>query len=98
VAEAATAQATLDRLAALQTPEGRDMTVAEVEAAAADEGLTLAQSESYASCFKPVISCKPGARRFQVDRSLYRSLAGRGWAGQQLRTQGTPQRSPYASA
>ena len=54
VVEAAAAQKTLDRRAAVQTPEGRDMTVAEAEAVAAAEGLTLERSETHASGFKNV--------------------------------------------
>ena len=61
--EAAAAKKTLAQRALLQTPEGRDMTAAEVEAAAAAEGLELERCDS-STGFKHVAAQANGGNRF----------------------------------
>ena len=91
VVEAAAAQEAMARRAAVQTPEGRDLTVAEAEAAAAAEGLTLKRSECSASGFKDVAKAAHGGRFY------YKAPPGsiRGW---RLGTHGTPQAMALAIA
>ena len=89
VVEAAAAQKTLDRRAAVQTPEGRDMTVAEAEAVAAAEGLTLERSETHASGFKNV--------HLQTDSSRFFGRLNRVKV-RQVGTHATPQAVALAMA
>ena len=91
VVEAAAAQEAMAMRAAVQTPEGRDMTVAEVDAVAAAEGLTLKRSECSASGFKDVAKAAHGGRFY------YKAPPGsiRGW---RLGTHGTPQAMALAIA
>ena len=89
VVEAAAAQETMARRAAVQTPEGRDLTVAEVDAVAAAEGLTLKRSGCSASGFKDVAKAAHGGRFY------YKAPHIRGW---RLGTHGTPQAMALAIA